>query len=217
MFFRTATKIFFISIIFASVLFFFGCGKNEAIKTKNTIQEPDFESIESIQYAHPYHQITIKHLADFEYDTSGLYGMYVLDFPESYTTGTNLIGGHIRLDAGLSTCDDFNSKETSVMAWRNSESFIPTGNLLESFSVDDNDFYRIKCYHHFDDSVFSESVSYVTNIEDNYYSLSLFLYSIDPILCDPEICKKWFEPVEFEKVFLRVLKSFKKLKLENYE
>jgi hypothetical protein len=208
-------KSFLLVVFLTAILFFAGCEKKSS---DYLINEPDFLPAEYITYSNPTHQISVNHNNEMIYDTSGLYGLYLLEFPESYTTGTNLLSAHIRLDTGLSTCEDFNSKESAVMSWRNSSSISPAGNLAELYKVEGHDFNRIKCFYQFEDGVVSESVSYVANINNKYHSLSLFFYSIDMPLCDPALCQKKFDATVFEKKFLQTLNSFKLLKTsENYD
>jgi len=208
-------KVIFIkSIIFvafsALVFMFSGCGKTIE---NNIIKEPEFSVGESKQFGDPKYHVQINYPDEMISDYSN--GVYYLEFPEAYSTGTNLLGALVRFDAELTGCEGFGSNEIFSMVWNNSASFESTGNLAEIFNVNGIDFKRFKCNQKFDDGVFSESVSYTANLNEGDYTISLFFFTVDPAECDPEVCQKKFEPAEFEKTFLRILNSFKTFNPEN--
>ncbi len=206
------TKIVIFVVFTALVFMFSGCGKTIE---NNTIQEPEFSAGEFKEFGDPKYNVSIKYPDELISDFSN--GVYYLEFPEVYSTGTNLLGALVRFDGELTECEGFGSNESISTSWNNSEALEPTGNLAEKFIVNGIDFKRFKCSQKFDDGVFSESVSYTANLEKGNYTLSLFFFSVDPVECDPEVCKKKFDPTGFEKTFLRILNSFKTFNPEIYD
>lgn len=196
----------------ALVLIFSGCGKTVP---DNIISEPEFSVGEYKEFGDPKYKVTIKYPDELISDYSN--GVYYLEFPESYSTGTNLLGALVRFDVEINSCDAFGSEENFTMSWNNSEASEPTGNLAEIFDVNGINFKRFKCSQKFDDGVFSESVSYTINLDEGDYAISLFFFTVDPTTCDPEVCKKKFDSVGFEKTFLKILKSFKTFNPEIYD
>ncbi len=195
-----------------ALLLFAGCGlqrqpEGDAKDVIKEIAEP-FLPGQYIEYGNPVYQFGVKYPVDLISDFSSPDSKLILNFPESFTTGTNLGVAQIRLDINKSSCQDFGSGEDKTVIWHYAKTPVPSKDFTDKIVINGLEFRRLKC----SDAAMShvaDSLVYITQRGENTISMNLYLVSSNPEVYDESIRPLAYDPAEMEKIFLQVLSSFK--------
>lgn len=193
-----------------SIFVFAGCGvQKQPVENDKDIKEiaEPFQPGEYIEYGNSEYQFGIKYPGALLSDFSSPESKLILNFPEGFTTGTNLGTAQIRLDINKRTCLDFSSGEDQTVAWHYAKTQAPGSVFKEKIIVNGAEFRRLKC----SDAAMShvaDSLIYITEKNGDAFSLNLYLLSANPEVYDESIRPLTYDPAEMERIFLQVLSSF---------
>lgn len=208
---KKIVKIFILASLVFTVFIISGCGKKDATGQESgavTRLEPVAERGSGhISYGHAKYQFDLL-LPDYLIEgelTPTVMGSF--QFPESYTTGTNLTAAYVFINRKARTCEELGYGIKTQPEWHNGKKVLLDPRFKENVFVGEVEFKRMFCSA-VQDSKSIDALVYTTERMNEPVSLTLVFVSN---ALDGDSLKI-YDPAVFEEEYVKILETYKNLK-----